>query len=63
VFARYAAFRWDAKALAITPAGGCGVAAALTRNDALAAAMADCEAHARNGSCRLYAIGQHLAVE
>jgi len=61
VFTNYLSFRWDAKAFAIAPTGGCGAAGGRTADEAREAAIADCEVHTHGADCKLYAIGQHLA--
>jgi hypothetical protein len=61
IFARYVAFKSDAKAFATTPLGGCGFAAGRTVDEARERAIVDCEAHTHAADCKLYAVGQHVA--
>ena len=61
VFANFLTFPIDAKAFAVTPAGGCGFATARTVDEAREDAIADCQKHSHGATCKLYAVGQHLA--
>lgn len=59
-FADYVTNRTDAKAFAITAQGGCGMRSARTIADARQGALANCQAHNPERTCKLYASGQSI---